>query len=80
MGNHLIGLSQIASLLNDHFGLKGKREIGARTPKMWWYRSQRGELESRMPEPIQRLGARLSPYWRAEQIIKWYGEWKGLIE
>jgi len=75
---HLIGLSQIADLLNGHFNLDGKRAIGARTPKMWWYRTQHKRLEMPMPDPVQRLGARQSPYWKAEQIIKWYGDWKGL--
>lgn len=78
MTDHLIGLSQIADVLNAAYSLKGKRAIRPRTPRIWWLRTRTGGIDMGMPEPDSILGKRQSPYWKPKRIIEWYGQWKGL--
>jgi len=73
----LIGLGEIAGLVEEAFGEKVKTT----TPFIWWDRTLHErdiKLSVPMPKPVGHVGARQSPVWAKSQIVKWYREWKGL--
>lgn len=73
----LIGLGEVAGILNYWFGLADDERISYNTPMVWWNRSQKNrDIALPMPEPEIQLGQRRSPAWKQRQIIDWYGEWQ----
>ncbi len=73
----LIGLGEIAGIVRDAFG----DEVKHTTPFVWWDRSINERdigIRLPMPKPVAFVGVRQSPVWARSQIVKWYGEWKGM--
>ena len=72
----LIGLGEVAGILNAWYGLEEPFTIDYNTPMVWWNRSRRNkDISLPMPEPAVRIGQRRSPAWEQGIIINWYGEW-----
>ncbi len=75
----LIGLGEIAGIIREAFG--DEHEVKHTTPFVWWDRSRHVRdigIKISMPEPVAFIGVRQSPVWARSQIVKWYGEWKGI--
>jgi len=73
----ILGLSRVAAVVSEFFDLDPV--VNYDTPFVWWDRSKRNYgISLPMPEPIRYGGDGRSPLFYQEQIIHWYGQWRGL--
>ena len=77
--NTIIVLSRFKPLLTEFFHLDDDA-IHPHAPFMWWDRSKRGVgIGVPLPPPIAFSdGKGRGPLFTQEQVIHWYGMWKGL--
>lgn len=75
----IVGIADIADLLNYAFGLTGYDALDQDIPRTWWHRSRPGRrLAAPMPTPDYAFGRepKMRPAWDLETIVDWYAEWK----
>jgi predicted DNA-binding transcriptional regulator AlpA len=69
-----VSISDLARVLNYEF--KTDPPIAETTPYSWWKRQKSNNMNPPMPKPVRVSGN--SVLFRRNDIIKWYGHWKGI--
>ena len=69
-----VSISDMARVLNYEF--KTDPPIATTTPYGWWKRQKVNNMTPPMPKPVRVSGN--SVLFRRNDIIKWYGHWKGI--